>query len=151
VLLSIFPVKDVVMLFRVLLVLMSLSLAIAVVGCEGDAGPAGPAGPAGSDGTIASGQIDGRGTPNVDSSSPSNVVVTITDQGAGQWLVTLDGTFPSLQGGIVATVVDPNLPVALEAFISGWTTTQIVFDVHAWDTNSNLDQDAVFAYIVLKP
>ena len=141
------------MLYRVLLVLMSLFLVIAVMGCEGDAGPAGPAGSAGSDGsdgTLASGQIDGRNTPNVDSSSPSNVVVTITDQATGLWLVTLDGTFPSLEGGIVATTTDPNLPVALDAWISGWTTTQIVIRVQAWNTDTNLDEDAVFTYVILR-
>lgn len=142
--------------------LVMLLLVIAAVGCEGDTGPAGPAGPAGGDGQdgqvgppgpsviISFGEIDGRPNPPVVTSSwPSAVTVTLADINTGIWDVTLAGSFPSTQGIVYASSADISADATITAFISSWTTTQIVFRVGAWAALSDAFEDNEFTFVVL--
>jgi hypothetical protein len=150
------------MLAKTFTMLVTLLLVIAAVGCEGDAGPAGPAGPAGQDGQdgqvgppgpsviIAFAEIDGQPNPPVVTSSwPSAVTVTVADINTGIWDVTLAGSFPSTQGIAYASCSDISADATLTAYITSWTTTQIVFRVGAWATLSDAFEDNEFTFVVL--
>ena len=141
------------MFIRVLQLSIVLLCVIPLIGCEGDEGPAGPAGPAGPPGPstiLAFGDIDDTG-PTVLASGPSNVTVSVTTAGTGDYTITIDGAFPSAPGVLIVSAASDSNPFD-DCFVTGqiitWSTTQIEIRVRYYCHNIATYIDDEFSFVL---
>ena len=135
---------------RLLSVLMVVSLAIVVAGCEGETGPAGPSGDDGA-GVLAWAEVDGF-SPNagINHRWPSSVSIDYTRIRQGEWTIELTGSFPSAEGVALAGVADGSGPIAMSTVITDWSSSAISIDVFAWNTTMDNNVDVQFTLVVFE-
>jgi hypothetical protein len=123
-----------------------------LVSCEGEQGPVGPPGPVSTSVVLAFGDIDSDPV-GVHYAGPQGVTVTVSHVAIGAFEVTVDGTFPDTAGVLIVTlssVQEANNDDRMSnAWIEGWSNTQIIFRVNIWDISEDALSDDDFSFVLL--